>query len=348
MANHKAATAAPRTVTVGERTFTLLFPDLLPELSERERTDLRENIRRNGVITPIIVDEHDGVIDGAHRVTFAVELGLPVVPVEVRRGLTPERKIELAYSLNEDRRQMDPATIKRLKAARVERVAAARREGKSIRTIAEEAGVSKSQVERDLQEAKSTVPGGTVELPKGKVKGKDGKARPATRKVDRSHKNVKGRKPVRESPAPSAGAPSGSAAATSPGDSSYGGGGLDGVLADLESLGGDQSALAAARFVAASLLGETAERWRAIWLKIVTVKPAEVERFEASLALELEGAAARKNKVDAAAMALAVLGEGARVEDLKQWVAGRWPDVRLRLKDVNRARARLRRAADRR
>ena len=48
--------------------FTILFPDLLRPLTERELIDLRKSIRRRGVAVPIIVDEEDGgVIDGGNR-----------------------------------------------------------------------------------------------------------------------------------------------------------------------------------------------------------------------------------------------------------------------------------------
>jgi hypothetical protein len=310
----------------------LLFPDLLPELSEREWADLRESIRRNGVITPIIVDEGYGVIDGAHRVTIAAELGLTVVPVEVRPGLTPAQKMELAYSLNEDRRQMDAETIRRLKAARVERVAASRRKGKSIRTIAEEEGVSKSQVERDLQAAKSTVPGGTVEPPKGKVRGKDGKARSATR-------NPKPRK-RRVAQRPAAGAPAEPATPTSPGTSSDGEGSLDDLWAQINSLRCEQDALAAASFVAASLLGEQGEHWRAVLRMMVTASGESLAKFKAALE---QDTAARKSSLDAATIALEELGEGASDQEVKQRATTRWPGAKLRQKDVDRARARLKR-----
>jgi ParB-like chromosome segregation protein Spo0J len=338
MGHDKAATAAPKAVKVGKRTFTLPFADLLPELSEREMADLREGIRRDGVITPVIVDEHDSVIDGAHRVTIAAEVGLTDVPVVVRTGLSHAQKTALALSLNADRRHMSPETIKRLKAKRVKRVAAGRRQGKSTRQIAEEEGISQSQVVADLKTA--TEQGCSVEPQEGKVSGKDGKKRRAARKPKPRKPSVAQRL--------AAETPSEPAAATAPGTSSDGGGGLEDVRADLESLACDQSALTAIRFVAASLLGERSEKWRAVWRQLAAAAGESIARFEASLTLELQAAAARKSTVDAASMALAALGEEAGDENLKEWVARRWPGIRLRLKDVARARQRLKRAADRR
>jgi hypothetical protein len=169
------------TVKIGDRTFTFLFPDLIPPLSDDELMRLRESIRLNGVIARVVVDESDGVIDGINRLRVAEEIGLTTVPVEVQAGLTHEKKVELAYSLNEDRRQLDAAAMKKLRQQRVARVAEARREGKSTREIAEQEQVSQTQVIRDLEEAKSTEPGGSVDPPGGKVKGKDGKKRTARR-----------------------------------------------------------------------------------------------------------------------------------------------------------------------
>jgi ParB-like chromosome segregation protein Spo0J len=148
-------------VKIGKRTFTILFPDLLRPLTEREATDLRESVRRHGVIAPVIVDENDGVIDGANRLAIAAEVGAAVVPVEVRAGLTHEKKVELAYSLNEDRRHLSPAELKQQREERVARVAEARRGGKSLGTIPASEGVSPEQVRQDVQEA--TVKGLTVD-----------------------------------------------------------------------------------------------------------------------------------------------------------------------------------------
>ena len=115
------------TVKIGKRTFTILFPDLLRPLTERELIDLRKSIRRRGVAVPIIVDEEDGVIDGGNRLRISAELKLTTIPTEVYPTLTLEGKRELALSLNLDRRHLEAATVKKLKEERVERVAAASR-----------------------------------------------------------------------------------------------------------------------------------------------------------------------------------------------------------------------------
>jgi hypothetical protein len=91
---------------------------------------------------------------------------------------------------NLDRRHLSPEEREQTRAARKERVADGKRQGKSERQMAGEEGVSKSQVDRDLEEL-STVPDGTVddeshpdtepstEPAAGYVIGKDGRKRSA-------------------------------------------------------------------------------------------------------------------------------------------------------------------------
>src|ERR1700730_4259722 len=100
-------------ITIGDRTFTILFSDLLRPLQDSERQALENSIRKQGVIVPVVVDEHDGIIDGGNRAQIAGEGGLANVPVDVRRDLTHEQKLELALALNDARRQLTPADRRR-------------------------------------------------------------------------------------------------------------------------------------------------------------------------------------------------------------------------------------------
>jgi hypothetical protein len=184
------------TITHRGRTFTVLFPDLLRPLHGEERERLRASIRTDGVQVGVIVDEHDGVIDGRNRLTEAALLNADV-PIVVRAGLTEEQKLRLALDLNDARRHLTPgdrkqaqARAEELRKERVARVAEAKRQGKSTRTIAEEEGVSQTQVQADLKAA--TEQGCSVESDSGKVQGKDGKERPASRKAeDEKHRRWK-------------------------------------------------------------------------------------------------------------------------------------------------------------
>jgi ParB-like chromosome segregation protein Spo0J len=173
-------TATPEIVMAPRARLGLLYHDLLRPLTERERGRLRDAIRRDGVLYPLIVDESWGIIDGGHRYQIAEEEGILALPVIVRRGLDPKAKQELARSLNLDRRHLTVDEQQAARQARVVRVAERRREGQSTRHIAEEEGVSRAQVRQDLEAA--TGQGCPVQPESGKVTGRDGKARPASRK----------------------------------------------------------------------------------------------------------------------------------------------------------------------
>jgi ParB-like chromosome segregation protein Spo0J len=161
------------------KTYTVLFPDLLRSLTIGEIAALTEDIRKNGVLIPVVVDEDNGIIDGINRLTLAGRLGTQDVPFDVRPGLSPQAKRKLALSLNVYRRLLSAKEFQELRHGRIQRVAEGRRQGKSIRTLAEEEEVSPGQVQRDLDAA--TVSGETVEPKGGKVTGRDGKDRPAAR-----------------------------------------------------------------------------------------------------------------------------------------------------------------------
>lgn len=106
---------------------------------------LREDIRKRGIIVPIVVDERRQVIDGQHRLRIALELGLPedVVPFEIHAGLSDEAREDMAYSLNLCRRHLRPEQ-------RRDVVARLREKRWSTTRIAEVIGVSDDTVRRDL------------------------------------------------------------------------------------------------------------------------------------------------------------------------------------------------------
>jgi hypothetical protein len=169
------------TITIGKRTFTMLFPDLLRPLTDREYQDLKNSIRKSGVQVAIVVDEHDGIIDGGNRAMIAAELQIRNVPTDIRKHLTQQQKIELALTLNGDRRHLSKSERKQLIEDRKKRIAEARAKGASIRTIAQQEGIDPKQVQRDLNAVKqSGVDMSTPEVP-DTVVGRDGKEYPAVR-----------------------------------------------------------------------------------------------------------------------------------------------------------------------
>jgi hypothetical protein len=144
------------TITYRGTTYTVLFPDLLRPLTEAEREELRDDIKRNGVLVPVVVDEHDGIIDGINRLTIAADQdalaggwGKVRVRFEVRRNLTLKAKRDLALSLNVHRRHLSADELHELRQGRIQRVAEGHHQGKSTRQLAEEEGVSQTQVQQD-------------------------------------------------------------------------------------------------------------------------------------------------------------------------------------------------------
>jgi hypothetical protein len=169
------------TITIGGRTFTVLFPDLIRPLTAAELGGLREDVAANGIQVAVVIDQDDGIIDGINRLRIAAELGtlLNQIPFEVCCGLTVEQKQQKAVALNVHRRHLQMPELMELRARRVERVAVKRAEGKSLRAIALEEGVSAEQVRQDVKEA--GVKGLTPEPEANQVTGLDGKKWSATR-----------------------------------------------------------------------------------------------------------------------------------------------------------------------
>lgn len=79
---------------------------VMPPLDPDVYQNLYDDIRVNGVHTPIHVDENGVIIDGHHRSKIANELGIPC-PVITRDDLDDAQKRSMAYSLNLHRRHLN-------------------------------------------------------------------------------------------------------------------------------------------------------------------------------------------------------------------------------------------------
>lgn len=187
-----------RTINVGGRVFTVLFPDLVPPLSEQERDDLRESIIRRGVVNAVVVDEADGIIDGINRLEILAEVGATrfddlVCPLEVKRGLSHDEKEATALDLNTARRQMTRDEITAAKSSRQKRAEVTtllkRHTDWSNSKIAEIVGVHNQTVANIRLQLEST-----SEIRKSEVRvGKDGRATETT---------AIGKKPASDDPPP--------------------------------------------------------------------------------------------------------------------------------------------------
>lgn len=143
---------------------------VMPPLSADEYQDLYEDIKENGVLVPILVDENEVIIDGHHRSKIAAELGIPC-PEEIITGKSEAEKRGMAFGLNLKRRHLNREQRRVLIAEslkadpQLSNVEHARRTGTSDKTV---------KTVRDGLVA-------TSEIPKlDKTTGADGRVRPAS------------------------------------------------------------------------------------------------------------------------------------------------------------------------
>jgi ParB-like chromosome segregation protein Spo0J len=85
---------------------TLGDNSLLPSLSDEEYAALKADVKKNGVVVPISIDEDYVVIDGHHRLRACNELGLDRVPTRTHSQLDPAEQRDLALVLNLNRRNL--------------------------------------------------------------------------------------------------------------------------------------------------------------------------------------------------------------------------------------------------
>ena len=85
------------------------LPELDPDLRERMKAEMR---RWGRVLIPIVVDEHDNIIDGTVRWEIAQELGFTDIPRIIIRGLSENEKQDLRLILNICRRQLSREQIR--------------------------------------------------------------------------------------------------------------------------------------------------------------------------------------------------------------------------------------------
>ena len=78
----------------------------MSQLSEEEYASLKEDIRTNGLIYPIQIDEDGNILDGHNRDNICKELGIPP-RYEVQKDLDDEAKWNFALRANTNRRHLN-------------------------------------------------------------------------------------------------------------------------------------------------------------------------------------------------------------------------------------------------
>ena len=168
----KPGRAYPDHVTVAGQTYHLkVYGRAVRPLTDREYADLRTSVEGKGVEVSVLVDRANNVVDGKHRLMIAGELGFEDVPITVLETDDQEYLEDLAEELNSCRRQFTRKQVAELKRQRQARAEAKRAAGMSLRQIAEEEGVTRTTIQKDLEDSD--------ERDALKVRGKDGALRPA-------------------------------------------------------------------------------------------------------------------------------------------------------------------------
>lgn len=140
-------------------TYATPFDDLFRSLTPAERRELTASITEHGVRVPVTVytsaNHGPAIIDGGNRWSICQELGIDC-PVNDLGEMKDAEARELAEQLNHCRRHLSPKDWQGMaakRANRIKRVVEKRKEGKSLRVIAEEEGVDKKTIQKDLEEA---------------------------------------------------------------------------------------------------------------------------------------------------------------------------------------------------
>lgn len=145
---------------------------VMPNLTDDEYTELKNDIAERGVMVPIEFDEHGNVLDGHHRLKVCEELGIKDYPKVIRAGMTEDEKRTHARKLNMARRQLNQEQRRALIQAQLKETPE-----KSDRQIAEGLGVSHVTVGAQRRELESI-----GQIDQSSRQTSDGRIYPAQRK----------------------------------------------------------------------------------------------------------------------------------------------------------------------
>jgi site-specific DNA-methyltransferase (adenine-specific) len=154
--------------------FATPYADLFPPLATDEFEALREDIIQNGIRVPIVVDQAtNAVLDGHHRLTVALELGLSLA--DHVQYVTTEWPRALAFRFNLNRRNLPTDWKDEIRQARIELAVEMDGAGLTQQEISSLIGVPQPTISRWLttfiQSDKSSIrsKGNRTKLPTGAV-----------------------------------------------------------------------------------------------------------------------------------------------------------------------------------
>jgi len=145
---------------------------LMPEMTPEQYQELKDDIRRRGVLIPIEFDQNGDILDGHHRYKAFSELieegaEIPLYDKITRRFATEEEKIAYVISLNVKRRHLNSQQ-------RQELVVRLRKEfGYTLSKIAQMLGISIATASRDIDSLPEEE---RAELKAISIQGADGRA----------------------------------------------------------------------------------------------------------------------------------------------------------------------------
>jgi hypothetical protein len=153
------------------------FANEYPMMPSFELGLVEQDMRQNGFDARFPIYFYQiKILDGRNR--FLAAKAANIKPVFREFIGTDEEAKEFVKRANEHRRHLTEDWLRRRRKERIERVAEARAEGQSIRTIAEAEKVSEKTVRNDIAEQVRTPSAPEPAKPK-KTTGKDGKTYPA-------------------------------------------------------------------------------------------------------------------------------------------------------------------------
>lgn len=92
----------------------------LPRLTDSERSQLRESIKKSGVLSALLVTDKGIIIDGEERYSIIKELGIKNFPQRILAKVTEEQRQEMAIRLNVERRHLTAQQRRELLAKYIE------------------------------------------------------------------------------------------------------------------------------------------------------------------------------------------------------------------------------------
>lgn len=112
------------------------YKDLLPALSSEEYAALKADIKRHGVLHPIVVDEDGNILDGHHR--YSIDKN---APQRVVTGLSEAERESFVFRSNFARRNLSPAQANEAREKMREVAVRLKKEKQTQQTIAALLGV---------------------------------------------------------------------------------------------------------------------------------------------------------------------------------------------------------------